>query len=120
MIRESLLAAGLLLVAGVAMADTRGSFADSRGYNNCVRVAESKSGHLRVDSRYYIDQQTGTRIYYLNGSSEPRSNGVPHSGPGPVRIACETTASGHRVLGIDVSTGQYVARMAVPADLAAQ
>lgn len=120
MFRLTVAALALALFAGTATAEPKGSFADSKGYNNCVRVAEARSGDLRVNSRYYINDQQGTRIYYLNGSSQPRSRGVYHGEPAPVRIACETTASGHRVLGVDVSAGQYVARIATPAGLAAQ
>jgi hypothetical protein len=111
MMTKAALVAGLALMAGVAVADRPSSFADSRGYQNCVKAASARMGDVSVRSKYFINEENepGSRTYYLNGSQVTQRTNRFDGRVEAVRIACETTASGHRVLDVRVDGGQYAA-----------
>lgn len=112
MIKQTIVATGLLLGASLAAADTAGSFAHSTGFKNCVTAAERDARYLRVESTYYLNEAGDNRIYYLNGS------GQTANGSGQVRIACETSPSGRKVMAVTVDTGRYAPRFADAQSLA--
>lgn len=111
MIRKAAWGVVLTLLAGLASADRPSSFADSRGYQNCSRIALSRNDDVRIDSTYFLNEENepSSRTYYLNGTRRTYGAGRFDGRIEPVRIACETTASGHRVLDVRVDGGQYAA-----------
>jgi hypothetical protein len=113
MIRQAFLCSGLLMLAGGAAAAAPGSMAESNGFRNCVSAAERVARFLRVDSRYLVRENTGSRTLYLNGS------GRLDDRAGSLRIACETTPGGHRVLAVTVEEGRFAPRMTEDGALAA-
>ena len=104
-IRLILAATGGLLLAGVATAAPPSSFAESRGYQNCVDAVGHDTRLLNVDAKYYIYDHADARSYYLNGYA--RQAGVTE----PVKIACQTTRSGNRVIAVSVDGGRYAGRV---------
>ncbi len=92
-------------LAGPAAAEAPSSFAESRGYQNCVAAAEDQGAIYAVDSSYYIYDRDDSRSYYLNGYG--RRDGANS----PVRIACQTTPSGHRVLAVSLEQGHFAGRV---------
>lgn len=114
MIRQALAATGLTLIAGIAVAGAPSSFSESNGLKNCVNAAAQDARYLRVQSTYFINQTEDGRTYYINGV------GQTAAGAGHVRIACETTVNGRRVLAVSVDSGRYAPRNAPGADLAAK
>lgn len=107
-------AAGLTaaLLAGTAAAAAPSSFAESRGYQNCRDAAATDVHLIKVDSDYYIYAQEDTRRFYLNGYAF--RNGSSEA----VKIACETTVSGNRVLAVTVDGGRYAGRVVDPVNVA--
>lgn len=112
----SLVSAGLIAVglaaAGAASAAPPSSFAESRGYQNCVDAASASIRLLDVDSKYYIYDHEDARSFYLNGYA--RQSGSTE----PVRIACQTTRSGHRLLNVSVDNGHYAGRLVEGVEIA--
>lgn len=112
--RTTLAAGGLAaaLLAGTAGAAAPSSFAESRGYQNCRDAAAADVHLIKVDSDYYIYAHDDTRRFYLNGYAF--RNGASEA----VKIACETTVSGNRVLEIAVDGGRYAGRVVDPVNVA--
>ncbi len=108
------LAAGLsaVILSGAAQAAAPSSFTESKGYQNCVDAADGETQVIRMRSNYYIYEHDDSRRYYLNGQAFIGGESQP------VRIACDTTLSGNRVLSISVDQGQYAAREATPMEVA--
>jgi hypothetical protein len=106
-----LLAAGALLT-GAAQAATPSSFAESRGYQGCVDAAEAQAKIIKVDGDYFIREQADSRRIYLNGYA------FRHGDSAPVKISCETTLSGARVLDVAVDLGRYAGRIVEPVNVA--
>jgi hypothetical protein len=105
-------AAGGLLLAGAATAAPPSSFAESRGYQNCVDAVGNGTRLLNVDANYYIYDHDDARSYYLNGYA--RQNGITE----PVKIACQTTRSGNRVMAVSVDGGRYAGRVVEGVEIA--
>ena len=107
-------AAGLTaaLLAGTAAAAAPSSFAESRGYHNCREAAADSVHLIKVDANYYIYDHDGNRRFYLNGYAF--RNGASEA----VKIACDTTASGNRVLDMSVDGGRYAGRVVDPVNIA--
>jgi len=89
------------------MAAAPQSLSDKRGYSNCVRAAERDVSHLDVQRKYYTNTYADSRKFYLNGRA--RVDGQWE----PVRITCETSRSGHRVLDVAHESGHYLGRTQV-------
>lgn len=108
------LAAGVsaALVGLAAQAAAPSSFTESKGYQNCVDAAENETQVIRVRSNYYIYEHTDARRYYLNGQAFIGGESQP------VKIACDTTRSGARVLSVSVDQGHYAAREVTPIEVA--
>jgi hypothetical protein len=104
-----LLAAGL---SASASAGAPSSFAESRGYQNCVDAASASVQLLDVDSTYYIYDHEDARNFYLNGYARAAGRSEP------VKIACQTTRSGHRLLSVSVDNGRYAGRVAESVEIA--
>ena len=106
-----LLTAGALLT-GAAQAATPSSFAESRGYQGCVDAAGEQAQIIRVDGNYFIRDQADSRRFYLNGYAFRDGDSEP------VKISCETTLSGTRVLEVAVDLGRYAGRVVEPVNVA--
>lgn len=106
------LLAGGLLITGAAQAAKHSSLAESRGYQGCVDAAERELDLIKVDADYYIYEHSDSRQLYLNGYAFQNGDATP------VKIACETTLSGIRVLDLKVGSGSYAGRMVDPVDVA--
>ena len=102
------------LITSTAMAAPTSSVTESRGYQNCHAAASKQVRLLSVDSSYYIYDRDSSRSLYMNGFV--RRDGASM----PIRIACDTTRSGHRILAVNVEEGHYVGRIVDPATLAGQ
>lgn len=102
----------LVLLAGAAQAVSPSSFTESRGYQNCAAAAAREAHIIRLDGRYFIYEHPEARRYYLNGAAF--RNGASQ----PVKVACDTTFSGNRVLNVSVDAGSYAAREIEPIDVA--
>lgn len=98
-------AAAVALSAGSASAAAPSSFAESRGYQNCSDAAARTVHLIKMDSNYFIYDREDARRFYLNGYAFRDGTSAP------VKIACETTASGNRVLDVSVDSGHYAGRV---------
>ena len=99
-----LLGSCLLTAAGLALAAAPQSMSDKRGYSNCVKAAGKQVSHLDVERKYYTNTYADSRAFYLNGRA--RVDGQWE----PVRITCETSRSGHRILDVAHESGRYLGR----------
>ena len=108
------LAAGLTaaILSGAAQAAAPSSFTESKGYQNCVDAADRETQVIRIRSNYYIYEHDDSRRYYLNGQAFVGGQSQA------VKIACDTTLSGNRVLSVSVDQGQYAAREGSPMEVA--
>jgi hypothetical protein len=106
------LIAVLLMVAGNGWTATPSSFAESRGYQTCVDAADRDNQIVKVASDYFIYDHSDARRFYLNGYAFRDGASVP------VKISCDTTLSGQRLLDVRVDAGQYAGRLVEPVDVA--
>lgn len=88
------------------------SSAESRGYQACVDGAGEQARLIRVDPDYYIYEHQDARRYYLNGYAFQNGDSTE------VKIACDTTLAGHRLLGVSVDQGRYAGRVVNPVEVA--
>ena len=105
-------AAVLTLSAASGWAAQPSSFAESRGYQTCADAAERETQLIEVAANYYIYDHNDARRYYMNGYAFQDGQSAP------IKIACDTTLSGHRLLGVSVDAGQYAGRLVEPVDVA--
>ncbi|MCZ6710529.1 MAG: hypothetical protein O7B25_09215 [Gammaproteobacteria bacterium] len=96
----------LLMAATTAMAIAPSSPAEKRGFKYCVQAVERDLRDLKVESTYYTNTFPDSREYYLNARAT-----LAGTGWGMVRIACETSRSGFRVLAVKHESGRYVGRV---------
>lgn len=96
----------LALCGGMAHAGNLSSPSEQRGYSNCVKQAEREYGNLniKVEGTYFTYTRENTRDFFLNGSE--RVNGSWE----PVRIKCEATRSGRRILASSIDAGTFQPR----------
>lgn len=105
--------AALLLAGSAAWSATGSSFAESRGYQACVDAAAHQTQLIKVDGDYFVyDHSDGARRFYLNGYAFRNGDSEP------VKIACDTTRSGHRLLNVSVDEGRYAGRIVQPLEVA--
>ncbi len=97
----------LIVAATAAMANAPSSLTEQRGYGNCVQAVQRELSDLRVESTYYTNTYANSREFYLNARATRGDVGW-----GAVRIACETSRSGHRVLSVNHESGRYLGRVA--------
>ena len=77
------------------------SAADFRGYSACLEAVEKDSNGLVPTRHYYIEKDGSNAWYYINATrwqDGERDN---------VRIACETTARGHKLVSSVVEQGRF-------------
>ena len=68
--------------------------------------------NLAVEKTYFVNDQSKTRTYYLNGTA------VEEGAWSPVRIACTTSNSGNRLVTINLQTGRYAGTLAPATEFA--
>jgi len=116
--RRAVIATGSIvaacLITSTAMAAPTSSVTESRGYQNCQEAVSKEVRLLRVDSVYYIYDRDSSRGLYMNGVARRGGTSTP------IRIACETTRSGRRILAVNVEDGHYVGRIIDSATVASQ
>lgn len=100
-----LVVAAVLSLPAVSAAPSRSSLSESRGYQTCRAQAEQVADMLHLYSDYYIYQKEDTRLYYMNGYA------LLDDGSKAVKIACLTSASGHRLETFSLTPGVYVGRL---------
>jgi hypothetical protein len=112
MIKKTLLATAIALSSGAALAGAPASLTETRGYENCLQAAQEIYPSLKVAKDYYINEAPAARSYYLNGYAA-------HDGVWTeMRVSCETTASGLRLMTMNVEPGRYVGVRASATDIA--
>jgi hypothetical protein len=77
------------------------STSELRGYNACVEAADPELKGLHLTRVYYLNQEADKNVYYLNGSAWQSGERVA------VRISCDTTNNGHRLLSQTNNEGRY-------------
>jgi hypothetical protein len=112
MFKTALLAATVALASSAAMAGAPASLTENRGYENCLSAAQAEYRSLSVIRNYYINEGADTRTYYLNGFAV-------HDGSWTeMRVSCDTSPSGLRLMTMNVEPGRYLGVRARAADIA--
>ena len=92
-----------LIGSAAAFAGTS-SFAELRGFNKCVDKAERTSRGLIVSRNYLINNEDASNEYFINGSRWESGERAA------VRINCETSRSGRKLLSYELQPGSYINR----------
>ena len=100
-IARAALSVAALIGASTAFAGGS-SYAELRGFNKCVNAAERDSRGLVVSRNYLINAQDSSNEYFINGSRWEEGERAA------VRINCETTRSGRKLLAMELQPGQYI------------
>jgi len=77
------------------------SSSEMRGYNACVSAAAPEFNGLKLARNYYLNEEADKNVYYVNGSAWQSGERVS------VRISCDTTTNGVRLLSQTSNTGRY-------------
>jgi len=101
MIKITLLATGLTLASSAALAGAPASPSEIRGYQHCLSAAQEEAPSFNVVKDYFINEGTEARTYYLNGFAAYDGAWTP------VRVRCATTASGRRLMTMNLEPGRY-------------
>ena len=91
-----------LTLAFSAASEARTSTAsEMRGYNNCVNEASKDSNGLVTQREYLIEKSGASAMYYINASrwQDGERNAV--------RVACETTLRGARLVSASIEEGRF-------------
>ena len=94
-------AATALTTSAIAVEARTSSPADFRGYEACVSAAERDSNGLVPARHYYLEKEAGTAYYYINATRW--QDGERDF----VRIACETTNRGHKLVSNVIEQGRF-------------
>ena len=97
----TLAAATALTTSAFAVEARTSSPADFRGYQACVAAAERNSSGLVTTRHYYLEKEAGSTFYYINATRW--NEGERDS----VRIACETTNRGHKLVSSVIEQGRF-------------
>lgn len=102
---RSILAAAIVsaavLGAGTAAADRPSSPSEKRGYQNCLQAAEADNRGFYTAGAHYINRTETSRQFYINGGAWVGDRRQP------VRVACETSRSGNRVIELTSAPGRF-------------
>ena len=93
-------ASAALLATGTASARTS-SDVEFRGYNECLAAAKQESNGLVAGRTYLIERNGGDAEYFINATRW--EEGVRNY----VRINCQTTARGQRLVSANIAEGQF-------------
>ena len=93
-----------VLLAGVAVdADAKSSSAaEFRGYENCIDAADGEYAGLVTARDYFINRTPEMNQYFINGTAWVDGDRAQ------VRVACDTTRNGRKLLEFEVAQGVYV------------
>ncbi|MEM1231064.1 MAG: hypothetical protein AAGI15_11040 [Pseudomonadota bacterium] len=72
-----------------------------RGYSKCVDTAQRASRGLTTDRFYLTNTSAEAREYFINGTRWESGDRVK------VRINCETSVSGRKLISYNIDQGQY-------------
>ena len=99
----ALLASAALLTAAAVEVDAKSSTnTEFRGYENCVSAAEGETRGLVTSREYLIHRTPDMNQYFINASAWNEGERVR------VRVACDTSRNGRRLLDLSVADGSYV------------
>jgi hypothetical protein len=93
-------AAAASVVAVTAQAKLSSS-SEMRGYNACVEAAAPDFNGLQLSRNYYLNEEADRNIYYVNGSAWQSGERIA------VRISCDTSTNGVKLLSQTSNTGRY-------------
>jgi len=93
-------AAAASVVAVTAQAKLSSS-SEMRGYNACVEAAAPEFKGLQLSRSYYLNEESDKKIYYVNGSAWQSGERIA------VRISCDTSSNGAKLLSQTSNTGRY-------------
>lgn len=97
---KGLIITSALLASSAALAGPA-TAGEKRGYYNCVKSASSEARGFYTAGSYYIDKTDNARSFYINAGAwigDKRE---------PVRVSCDTSLSGNRVLSVNVVPGRF-------------
>ncbi|MCR9276393.1 MAG: hypothetical protein NXH85_00365 [Pseudomonadaceae bacterium] len=97
---KGLIITGTLLAGSAALA-APATAGEKRGYYNCVKSAASEARGFYTAGSYYINKTDDARSFYINAGAwigDKRE---------PVRVSCDTSLSGNRVLSVNVAPGRF-------------
>lgn len=102
--KHILSAVGAVLVAGASMAAHAqpSNPIEFRGYSMCVGAAEEQVSGLVTTREYFINRSASKNQYFINGTAWASGDRVA------VRVACETSRSGRKLLDLAVDEGRFV------------
>lgn len=72
------------------------------GYRLCLRAASRQLPGLSDGPEYFINEGPRRRRYFINGTAW-----ADDGGRRAIRVACETSRSGHRLVSLDIGAGRY-------------
>lgn len=97
---QGIIIGGALLASSAAFAGPA-TAGEKRGYHNCVESASSEARGFYTAGSYYVSRTDSGRSYYINAGAwigDKRE---------PVRVSCDTSLSGNRVLSVNVLPGRF-------------
>ncbi|MEM7099901.1 MAG: hypothetical protein AAF541_16660 [Pseudomonadota bacterium] len=97
----TMITATALTMTTLAVEARTSSTSDYRGYQNCIKAAKQTSQGLVPSRQYYLEREDGSAWYYINAT---RWNDGDRAS---VRIACETSLRGHKLVSHVVEAGQF-------------
>ncbi len=97
---QGIILSGALLTSSAALA-APASAGEKRGYHNCVESASSETRGFYTAGSYYINKTDNARSYYINAGAWIGDKRAP------VRVSCDTSLSGNRVLTVNVVPGRF-------------
>lgn len=103
--KSTLLATAIIsaavLSAGSAAADRPLKQSEQRGYQNCVSAADEDNRSFYTAGAFFINRDANARQFYINGNAWVGDRRQA------VRVACETSLSGNRVIEIVSAPGRF-------------
>lgn len=94
----TMLIAGASLTAGAQPSNPT----EFRGYSTCVDAAEAQLSGLVTSREYFINRSAEKRQYFINATAWDAGDRAR------VRVACETSRNGRKLLELTVDEGRFV------------
>jgi hypothetical protein len=73
-----------------------------RGYATCIDAANGEVSGLVTTRDYFIARNADATQYFINGTAWSEGDRIA------VRVACDTSRNGHKLLDLAVEDGRYV------------
>lgn len=106
--RSTLVLGSLALTAGLLMtgapdADAEtSSAAERRGYYLCLDKARATAHGFSPHRTYFVESMGPNRQYFINAAAWVEGDRAT------VRVDCQTSASGRRLMSLNMAPGRYV------------